>query len=158
MAQDAAGIVLERMHKELGKQVRRKKQRDLFIDAGRIEVYNLRELAWQGWSSKEGGCIMYWEVGIKIGAESGQVTVHQPLYRRRVMNTRHMVMQVLAWMWCIIFSMWVGSVVAFGISAIAHALLIAGIFITAGVFETAKRRPQYFGGLGRGNGGEHEYD
>ena len=32
-------------HKELGKQVRRKKQRDLFIDAGRIEVYNLRELA-----------------------------------------------------------------------------------------------------------------
>ena len=37
--------MLERMHKELGKQVRRKKQRDLFIDAGRIEVYNLRELA-----------------------------------------------------------------------------------------------------------------
>jgi hypothetical protein len=34
--------------------------------------------------------------------------------------------------------------------------VIAGIFITAGVFETAKRRPQYFGGLGRGNGGEHE--
>ena len=45
MAQDAAGIVLERMHKELGKQVRRKKQRDLFIDAGRVEVYNLRDLA-----------------------------------------------------------------------------------------------------------------
>ena len=45
MAQDAAGIVLERMHKELGKQVRRKKQRDLFIDAGRVEVYNLQNLA-----------------------------------------------------------------------------------------------------------------
>ena len=71
-------------------------------------------------------------------------------------NTRHLIMQILAWMWCIIFSMWVGSVVAFGISAIAHAMLIAGVFITAGVFETAKRRPQYFGGLGRGNGGEHE--
>ena len=71
-------------------------------------------------------------------------------------NTRHMVMQVLAWMWCIIFSMSMGSIVVFGISAIAHALLIAGIFITAGVFETAKRRPQYFGGLGRGNGGEHD--
>jgi len=52
--------------------------------------------------------------------------------------------------------MWTGSIVVFGISAVAHALLIAGIFITAGVFETAKRRPQYFGGLGRGNGGEHE--
>jgi len=35
-------------------------------------------------------------------------------------------------------------------------LLIAGVFITAGVFETARRKPQYFGGLGRGNGGEHE--
>ena len=71
-------------------------------------------------------------------------------------NTWHMVMQVLAWMWCIIFAMSVGSVTVFGISAIAHALLIAGVFITAGVFETAKRKPQYFGGFGRGNGGEHE--
>jgi hypothetical protein len=71
-------------------------------------------------------------------------------------NTRHLVMQMLAWMWCIIFSMWMGSILVFGISAIAHALLIAGVFITAGVFETAKRKPNYFGGLGRGNGGEHE--
>jgi hypothetical protein len=37
-------------------------------------------------------------------------------------NTRHMVMQVLAWMWCIIFSMWMGSIMVFGISALAHAL------------------------------------
>ena len=71
-------------------------------------------------------------------------------------NTRHLVMQILAWMWCIIFGMSVGSVTVFGISAIAHALFIAGVFITAGVFETARRKPQYFGGLGRGNGGEHE--
>ena len=71
-------------------------------------------------------------------------------------NTRHLVMQIVAWMWCIIFGMSVGSVTVFGISAIAHALLIAGVFITAGVFETARRKPQYFGGLGRGNGGEHE--
>ena len=81
---------------------------------------------------------------------------HNPLRNIPDMNTRHMIMQVLAWMWCIIFSMYVGSIVAFGISAVIHALLIAGVFITAGVFETAKRRPQYFGGLGRGAGGEHE--
>ena len=81
---------------------------------------------------------------------------HNPLRNIPDMNTRHMIMQVLAWMWCIIFSMYLGSIVAFGISAVIHALLIAGVFITAGVFETAKRRPQYFGGLGRGNGGEHE--
>ena len=71
-------------------------------------------------------------------------------------NTRHLVMQVLAWMWCIIFSMWMGSIVVFGVSATIHALLLAGIFITVGVFETAKRKPDYFGGLGRANGGEHE--
>ena len=81
---------------------------------------------------------------------------HNPLSHIQDTNTRHLVMQVLGWMWCIIFSMWMGSIVVFGISAVAHALLIAGVFITAGVFETAKRKPQYFGGLGRGNGGEHE--
>ena len=81
---------------------------------------------------------------------------HNPLRNIPDMNTRHMIMQVLAWMWCIIFSMYLGSIIAFGISAVIHALLIAGVFITAGVFETAKRRPQYFGGLGRGAGGEHD--
>ena len=81
---------------------------------------------------------------------------HNPLSYVPDTNTRHMVMQLLAWMWCIIFGMSVGSVTVFGISAIAHALLIAGVFITAGVFETAKRKPTYFGGLGRGNRGEHE--
>ena len=81
---------------------------------------------------------------------------HNPLSYIPDTNTRHLVMQILAWMWCIIFGMSVGSVTVFGISAVAHALLIAGVFITAGVFETAKRKPQYFGGLGRGNGGEHD--
>ena len=79
-----------------------------------------------------------------------------PLRHIPDINTRHMVMQVLAWMWCIIFSMYIGSITVFGVSASIHALLIAGIFITLGTFETAKRRPQYFGGLGRGTGGEHE--
>ena len=71
-------------------------------------------------------------------------------------HVRHLIMQILAWMWCIIFSMYRGSIAAFGVSASIHALLIAGIFITLGTFETAKRRPQYLGGLGRGHGGEHE--
>jgi hypothetical protein len=81
---------------------------------------------------------------------------HNPLSHIPDTNTRHLVMQILAWMWCIIFGMSVGSITVFGISAVAHALLLAGVFITAGVFETAKRKPNYFGGLGRGNGGEHE--
>ena len=39
---------------------------------------------------------------------------------------------------------------------IAHALLLAAIVITVATFETARRAPQYFGGYGRGAGGEHE--
>ena len=53
-----------------------------------------------------------------------------PLSNIPDVNTRHMIMQVLAWMWCIVFSSWVGSIVVFGISALVHAILIAGIFIT----------------------------
>ena len=83
-------------------------------------------------------------------------STRNPLSNIGDVNTRHLVMQVLAWMWCIIFSMSVGSILVFQISAIAHALVIAGVFITFGMFETAKRKPNYFGGLGRGKGGEHE--
>ena len=81
---------------------------------------------------------------------------HNPLSYVPDTNTRHLVMQVLAWMWCIVLSMWIGSIFAFGVSAAIHAILLSGIFVTVGVFETAKRRPVYFGGLGRANGGEHE--
>jgi len=79
-----------------------------------------------------------------------------PLRHIPDLQTRHVVMQFLAWMWCIIFSMSIGSITVFGVSAVAHALLIAGIVVTVATFETAKRKPQYFGGLGRGVGGEHE--
>ena len=71
-------------------------------------------------------------------------------------NTRHMIMQVLAWMWCIVFGIVIGSMWAGVFSMIVHALLLAAIAITVATFETAKRRPQYFGGFGRANGGEHE--
>ena len=59
-------------------------------------------------------------------------------------NVRHMVMQVLAWMWCIIFSMSLGSITVFAYSAVAHTLLLAGIVITVGTFELSKRRPTFF--------------
>ena len=81
---------------------------------------------------------------------------HNPLAHIPDTSTRHLVMQMLAWMWCVVFSMWMGSIVVFGVSAIVHAILLAGVFVTVGVFETAKRHPIHFGGLGRANGGEHE--
>ena len=61
-------------------------------------------------------------------------------------------MQVLACMWCFVFSMWMGSIVVSGVSETTHTILLAGIFITVVVFKTAKGKPNYFGGLGGTNG------
>ena len=81
---------------------------------------------------------------------------YNPLANIQDVTIRHLVMQILAWMWCIIFSMWMGSILVFGVSAAVHAILIAGVFLTAATFETARKKPGYFGSLGRTNGGEHE--
>lgn len=67
-----------------------------------------------------------------------------PLRHIDDMQTRHVIMQILAWMWCIIFSMSLGSITVFGVSAVAHTLLIGGIIITVATFETAKRKPAIF--------------
>jgi len=59
-------------------------------------------------------------------------------------NVRHMVLQILAWMWCICFGMMVGSIQAFGISLFAHAVILAAIVITVATFELAKSKPSFF--------------
>jgi len=78
-----------------------------------------------------------------------------PLSNIPDVSVRHMIMQILAWMWCIIFSLYVGSWVVFGVSAVFHLLIIAGICITVATFETAKRT-KFTHGFGRAPGGEHE--
>tara|TARA_B100000886_G_scaffold157084_1_gene107028 strand:- start:894 stop:1256 length:363 start_codon:yes stop_codon:yes gene_type:complete len=67
-----------------------------------------------------------------------------PLKKIPHTNTRHMVLQVLAWMWCIVFSSYFGSMWIFGATTIAHIFLLSAIAITVATFETAKRRPQFF--------------
>jgi len=69
---------------------------------------------------------------------------HNPLRNIPDLQVRHLVMQVLAWMWCITFAMIVGSWTVFGVSAIAHVFLIGAIAVTVGTFETAKRKPSAF--------------
>ena len=75
-------------------------------------------------------------------------------------STRHMVMQILAWMWCIVFAIIVGSMWAGVMSMVIHTLLLGAIAVTVATFETAKRNPQSFrrdnGWNSRGYGGEHE--
>ena len=72
-------------------------------------------------------------------------------------STRHMIMQVLAWMWCIVFAIIVSSMWAGVFSMMLHTLLLGAIAITVATFETAKRKPNMFTSRnGRGKGGEHE--
>ena len=58
-------------------------------------------------------------------------------------NTRHMIMQVLARMWCIAFSSYFSSMWIFGITAIAHIIILAAIAVTVVTFEMAKSNPRF---------------
>jgi hypothetical protein len=62
-----------------------------------------------------------------------------PLRKIPDLALRHLIMQILAWMWCIIFSLYFGSFVVFGITAVAHFLLVFGTFMTAATFATAPK-------------------
>ena len=62
-----------------------------------------------------------------------------PLRKIPDLALRHLIMQVLAWMWCIIFSLYFGSFLVFGLTAAAHFLLIFGTFMTAATFAVAPK-------------------
>ena len=78
-----------------------------------------------------------------------------PLSNIKDLRVRHLVMQILAWMWCIVFTAMTGTWMYLGVNILFHALFLCAIFITVSVFEAAKRKPQIFYTL-RGEGGEHE--
>lgn len=67
-----------------------------------------------------------------------------PLKNIPDLQTRHLVMQVLAWMWCIVFSTYFSSMWIFGLTALAHVLVIAAIVITVGTFTAASTNPSLF--------------
>ena len=60
-----------------------------------------------------------------------------PLKNIPDLNTRHMVMQVLAWMWCVAFSMYFGSMWVFGFTAIAHVFILGAIVVTVATFNAS---------------------
>ena len=67
-----------------------------------------------------------------------------PLRHIPDLHARHMIMQILAWIWCMVFSFYVGSYFIFGISAVAHVALLGAIAITVASFEQAKRGNNIF--------------
>lgn len=57
--------------------------------------------------------------------------------------SRHYLMQVLAWMWSMLFSLSFLSIYSFGYVWLSHVLVIAGVFMTIALFERAQaRRPK----------------
>ena len=67
-----------------------------------------------------------------------------PLRHIPDLQVRHMIMQVLAFMWSGVFAIAIAdSVLAFGISAVVHILFIAAVVITVGTFKVAEKQPMF---------------
>ena len=67
-----------------------------------------------------------------------------PLKGIQDMQARHLIMQILAWMWCITFSMFFSSMWVFGLTTVAHIFIIAAIVITVKTFERVQDDPQFY--------------
>jgi hypothetical protein len=71
-------------------------------------------------------------------------------------NIRHMVYQLLGWMWAISFGLAIGSYTFLAISLIGHVVLIGAAAMTVAVYTTATVKPEAFRVvLGRRPDGEH---
>ncbi len=60
-------------------------------------------------------------------------------------QVRHLVFQILGWMWAIAFGLAIGSYTFLAASLIGHAILISAVAITAATYTLASKRPDSFG-------------
>ena len=61
-----------------------------------------------------------------------------PLRHIPDLNVRHMVMQIVAWMWWGAFSMYFGSMWVFGFTVVAHLIIISAIVVTVATFKVTR--------------------
>ncbi len=54
--------------------------------------------------------------------------------------SRFWIMTVLAWMWCVAFGLYMGSVMFMGVSFVAHLGILFMVFFTAAIFYDAEKR------------------
>jgi len=64
---------------------------------------------------------------------------HNPL-RHLDLASQHYVMQVLGWMWSMVFSLTFFSIFQFGFTWAAHLLVFAGVAMTVATFKEAEKR------------------
>ncbi len=80
-----------------------------------------------------------------------------PLRNIPDVGTRHMILQILGWMWAVAFSVAIGSYAMLPASLIGHAALIAAAAITVATYTAASSKPELFKSRsGRRHDGEHE--
>lgn len=80
-----------------------------------------------------------------------------PLRRIPDVATRHMILQILGWMWAASFSIAIGSYTFFAISIVGHVALISAAAITVATYTAAEKKPTLFASIsGRRLDGEHE--
>ena len=80
-----------------------------------------------------------------------------PLRHIPDISTRHMILQILGWMWAVAFSVAIGSYALLPASLIGHAALIAAVTITVATYTAVANKPGLFKSYsGRRPGGEHE--
>ena len=64
---------------------------------------------------------------------------YNPLKHIPDLQVSHMILQILSWLWCIVFSLYVGSWYVMGITFAAHFLLIAATAVTIATFRISER-------------------
>ncbi|MGB7656576.1 MAG: hypothetical protein WBL74_13970 [Novosphingobium sp.] len=64
-------------------------------------------------------------------------------------TVRHMVLQMLGWMWAIAFSLAIGSYTFLAYSLIGHAILLGALAVTVATYTTATKRPKAFMAIAR---------
>ena len=63
---------------------------------------------------------------------------YNPLKYIPDLQVRHMILQILAWLWCIAFSLYFTSWTVFGFTFIAHFILILAIVVTVATFKVSE--------------------
>ena len=82
-----------------------------------------------------------------------------PLRNIPDISTRHYVLQALAFMWVVAFSIVVGNATFFYVNFLAHVALIGAATVTVATWTAATVKPELFvrkAGWGRSIDGEHE--
>ncbi len=79
-----------------------------------------------------------------------------PLRNIPDVTTRHMILQILGWMWAVAFAVASGTYLLLPASLTAHAVLITAAAITTATYTVAAYKPELFNsGSGRRHDGEH---